>query len=143
HVYAERIFFVEILAPILVFLLIIAMISLGVWACAEIIHKAGFSRWYVLLMFVTGGIGMLIFALIEWPVHRELAWLRVKSGEGKDADLTAVETYAVELEKRGEWKKAAEVFEALAQRAPSDEGSVYYRNCIQRLRERMVEGYSS
>ena len=106
---------------------------------AEILHKAGFSRWYALLMLIppVGLVGLAIFAFTEWPVERELAWLRLKSGEPTADTISLVERHAVELERRGEWKKAAEVYTKLSQKAPLDENAEYYRNCVDRLKEHL------
>ncbi len=107
------------------------------WAPAEFLRKAGFSRWFALLIPLTGFIGLAVFAFIEWPVERELAWLRLKSGELTTDTIPLVERYAVNLERRGEWKKAAEVYTELSQKAPPDENAEYYRNCVERLKEHL------
>ena len=86
---------------------------------------------------MTGFVGLAIFAFIEWPVERELAWLHWKSGELTADTLPSIERYAVELERRGEWKKAAEIYMELAQRVPADENGEYYQNCVKRLKEHL------
>ena len=68
--------------PILGFLLLGALAVLAFWIPAEILHKAGFPRWIAVFIPFTGFIGLAIFAFIEWPVQRELAWLRMKAGAG-------------------------------------------------------------
>jgi hypothetical protein len=127
----------SILVPLLSFAILVAVVCLIFWVPSEILHKAGFSRWYALLIPFTGFLGLVIFAFIEWPVRRELAWHRLKDGDAS-ADLVAgAEGYAVYLEKRGEWKQAARVYEELASRSGPGESGDYYRNCLERLRERV------
>jgi hypothetical protein len=103
----------------------------------EILRKAGFPRWIALFIPLTGFIGLAVFAFIEWPVERELAWLRLKAGEPADDALELIERHAVHLERSGEWKRAAEVYRELARRAPADENAEYYRNCVKRLQEHL------
>jgi hypothetical protein len=117
-----------------------ALVFMIFWVPAELLHKAGYSRWYAPLMLCPGFIGLIIFAVVDWPVQRELAWLRLKTGDPAGADVALVEKYAVGLEKRGEWKKAIEVLENLARTAGEGDGAgeEYYRGWIKRLHERTV-----
>ncbi len=125
--------------PILGFLLLGALAVLAFWIPAEILHKAGFPRWIAVFIPFTGFIGLAIFAFIEWPVQRELAWLRMKAGADSNEAIPLVERFALDLERRGEWKQAAEVYEELSQRASLDESenAEYYRNCVKRLKEHL------
>lgn len=59
------------------------LVGLAVWlifliAYIKIISKAGYSGWWVLIMFVpiVNVIMLLVFAYKQWPVQRELAELR-------------------------------------------------------------------
>jgi hypothetical protein len=125
------------LTSIVGFNLIVALIVLIFWIPSEILHKAGFSRWWALLIPLTGFIGLAIFAYMEWPVRRELNWFRMKAGTFSVDLLPSVERYALDLERRGDWQEAAEVYEALSRRAPPGESADYYRNCMERLNERL------
>jgi uncharacterized membrane protein YhaH (DUF805 family) len=48
------------------------------WMYVRIIRRTGYSGWWVLLAFVPLGnlIGLAFFAFSEWPILRELAYLR-------------------------------------------------------------------
>ena len=117
--------------------LLLAGLLFVFWVPAEILRKAGFSRLWALLMPFTGFLGMIVFAMVEWPAERRLAWYRFK--DGADPDLVpSVERYAVELEKEGDWKGASEVFEELRQQAAPDTAE-YYANCLKRLGDRVAE----
>jgi hypothetical protein len=89
-----------------------------------------------LLIAPTTVLGMILFAFLEWPIERELAWLRFKQGNPSDDLVGRVEGYAVHLENRGEWQSAQEVYEELIKRAASEESRTYYRNCLGRLKDR-------
>jgi hypothetical protein len=128
----------HLFTQILGLLLVIASVFLIFWIPAEILHKAGFSRVLALFIPLTGFLGLAFFAFIEWPIQRELAWLRFKAGMHSIGLIPVVERYAISLEKRGEWKDAAEVYEELARRAAPGDNAEYYQNCVARLRERVV-----
>ena len=85
--------------PILGFLLLGALAVLAFWIPAEILHKAGFPRWIAVFIPFTGFIGLAIFAFIEWPVQRELAWLRMKAGADSNEAIPLVERFALDLER--------------------------------------------
>ena len=81
----------------------------------------------------------------DWPsspsssgrVQRELAWLRLKTDTPSIDLIPMVERYAIDLERHGEWKKAAEVYAELSQGASPGDNADYYRNCVERLREHL------
>ena len=59
------------------------ILALAIWIIfligyVKIISKAGYSGWWVLIMFVpiVNVIMFLVFAYKEWPIQRELAELR-------------------------------------------------------------------
>lgn len=59
------------------------IVALAIWVIfligyIKIISKAGYSGWWVLIMFVpiVNIIMFLVFAYKEWPIQRELAELR-------------------------------------------------------------------
>lgn len=59
------------------------IIAIAIWIVfllgyVKIISKAGYSGWWVLIMFVpiVNVIMLLVFAFKEWPIQRELAELR-------------------------------------------------------------------
>jgi hypothetical protein len=125
------------LLDVFVIVLVVTLVGLAFWVPAEILRKAGFSRWLALLMPPTGFLGMAIFAFLEWPIERELAWFRFKCGEPPDKLTPLVEGYAVELENKGAWTEAAKVYAELISRSSSEETASYYRNLLQQLKERM------
>jgi hypothetical protein len=102
-----------------------------------ILRKAGFESWLVVPVQLTFPFSWIFVALADWPMHRELAWLRMKTGDPSPIRVSLIEGHAIDLEQRGEWKKAIEVYEELARRGPSPKGSDYYRNCSNRLLERL------
>jgi energy-coupling factor transporter transmembrane protein EcfT len=60
-----------------------ALFAVAIWvvfliAYVKIISRAGYSGWWVLVMFVPilNIVMLLIFAFKEWPIQRELAELR-------------------------------------------------------------------
>lgn len=113
-----------------------ALVSIS--AIAEALRKAGFSRWWGLLLLLLGPIAVLIFAFKEWPVQREAAWSRLREGATSEDVIARVERYALDLEKAGHWKMASRVYEELSRRTPSESGD-YYANCAKRLSERLGE----
>jgi len=124
---------VDLLAPILVIVAIVLLF----WLPTEMLHKAGFSRWLGLLIPLTGYIAIIVFAFIEWPIHRELAWWRLAAGSPSEGDLPRAQSYAIDLEKRGEWQRAIEVYEVLAQRSPDKQEAEYAAKCASRLRAQL------
>jgi len=65
-----------IFAIFLIFYL--ALIVTSIVAMAKIISKAGYSAWFVLLVFVplVNIVMMIVFAFSDWPMDRELRWYR-------------------------------------------------------------------
>jgi hypothetical protein len=122
---------------------LVLVIGLAFWIPAEILRKAGFSRWLALAIPLTGYLALAIFAFVEWPIERERAWLRFRCGEDPDELKPQVEGYALDLERRGSWPEAAEVYSELLGRSTSEEQAMYYRNLLQRLRERMEDPYAA
>lgn len=122
-------------------LIALAIVFVIVTSCLELVHKAGFSRWYGLLILLTCFLGLTVLAWAQWPIHRELAWLRMKGSDAgvSDSQRELVEAYAVQLEKRGDWKQAIEVYEGLVANATTDEGEDYYRTCARKLIDRLAE----
>jgi hypothetical protein len=124
---------------LLAFFLGAALLVVLFWAPFAILRKAGYSPWLGLLIAPTTFVGMIVFAFLEWPIEREIAWLRFKQGSSSDDLVGRVESYAVHLENRGEWKSAEEVYEELIKRATSEESRTYYRNCLGRLRDQSLD----
>jgi hypothetical protein len=48
------------------------------WMYVRIIRRTGYSGWWVLMALAPLGnvIALAYFAFTEWPIHRELAYLR-------------------------------------------------------------------
>ena len=123
-------------SDLVAFFIAIAFLVVLFWAPFAILRKAGYSPWLGLLIAPTTFVVMIVFAFLEWPIERELAWLRYKQGNPSDDLIGRVDGYAVHLENRGEWQSAEEVYEELIKRATSEESRTYYRNCLGRLRDR-------
>jgi hypothetical protein len=134
---------VDLFIRALALVLVALMVGLAFWIPAEILRKAGFSRWLALLIPFTGYLALAIFAFVEWPIERELAWTRFRCGEDADELKPQIEGYAVELEHRGLWSEAAKVYSELISRSSSEEQAAYYRNLIVRLQERMEDPYAA
>jgi hypothetical protein len=115
-----------------------ALVALIFWVPMEILRKAGYSRWWALLIPMTGFIGLVVFACADWPIHRELAWRRLAAGSGSERDRVLAQRYAIDLEQNGEWQQAIEVYETLSQRSPDKEEAEYAAKCIGRLRESLA-----
>lgn len=111
----------------------IGLVILYFWAPFELLHKAGYSRWWALLFSPIGPVGMMVFAFLEWPVHRELAWRRLATGSDSARDFDMAQGYAVDLEKAGEWRRAIEAHELLARRSPDEASAKYAADSIRRL----------
>lgn len=61
----------------------VSLLAVAIWivfliAYIKIISKAGYSGWWVLIMFVpiANVVMLLVFAYKEWPIQRELKELR-------------------------------------------------------------------
>ncbi len=126
----------DILSLVLSVLLGLGLIGFVVWVPTEFLRRAGYSRWWVLMLFLTGFLGLIMFAILEWPIERENAWYRMRDGERSEELIARVERFAVELEKAGDWNRASRVFGDLS-RATSGEAAAYYVNCMERLGERI------
>ncbi len=133
----------EILYGMLGMVLGLFFLGLVLWVAVVvpicILRKAGFESWLVVPVQLTFPFSWIFVALADWPMHRELAWLRMKTGDPIPIRVSLIEGHAIDLEQRGEWKKAIEVYEELARRDPAPKGSDYYRNCSNRLRESLDE----
>ena len=86
--------------PILGLLLFGALVILAFYVPAEILHKAGFSRWIALFIPFTGFIGLAVFAFIEWPIQRESPGCCLKAGTHSSEAIPSVERYARPREAR-------------------------------------------
>jgi hypothetical protein len=60
------------------------ILVVAVWAYVRIIRRAGYSGWWVLIGLVPllNVVMFLVFAFKEWPIQRELAYLRAQIGRG-------------------------------------------------------------
>jgi hypothetical protein len=116
---------------------LVVLVLVCAWFSGVILRKAGYSRAYGCLAPVLGPIALVVFALSEWPIQRELAWLRMKAGETTGHPIVSVEQHAFDLERQGEWARAVEVYEELTRRAADEPTAEYYRNNVARLRLRL------
>ncbi len=55
-----------------------------IWVYATIIRKAGYSGWYVLVLFVpiVNLVYLVLFAVKEWPVQQQLRQMQGITGAG-------------------------------------------------------------
>lgn len=62
----------------------IAIFVIMLIAYTNVINRAGYSRWWVLIMLVpiANIVMLLVFCFKEWPVQRELRDLRSRIGGG-------------------------------------------------------------
>jgi uncharacterized membrane protein YhaH (DUF805 family) len=72
-------------ALVAVIIVSLAIMIVTVWAYVNIIRRAGYSGWWVLISLVplVGTIMFFVFAFAEWPVMRELRALRAQVGGGQ------------------------------------------------------------
>lgn len=110
-----------------------------VWIPLQIVRKAGYPGWITILMLMFVPLGWIFLAASNWPIHRELAWLRLKTGSPVESDINLIERYALDLEARGDWSEAIAVYEELARRTKGEDAADYYRNSAKRLRLRQAE----
>jgi hypothetical protein len=127
------------LVLILVLAAAIAFMVLALSVPFVIMRKAGFPGWYGLFIFCTFYFGLIWLALKDWPIHRELAWLRLKDGDSSEDNMSLVEHYAIDLEDRGAWTKAYEVYQLLESHAATPQATAYYRECAHRLNLKHAE----
>jgi len=73
-----------------VIVLYIVLIGFVVWCYVRVIRRSGYSGWWVLMALVPiGNLIMLgFFAFQEWPIQRELEYLR------RHASMTGLPGYA-------------------------------------------------
>lgn len=104
---------------------------------SQVFAKAGFSRWYALLMLVpfVNLIWLLVFATLDWPIQKELSWRRLSDKEWDERDAERAISYAVDMERRGDWETAITVYEDVARHASNEQDAKYANNCILRLRD--------
>jgi hypothetical protein len=109
----------------------------GLIICAMMLQKAGFSPSFAPLFPIFGFLPLIVFAISEWPIHRELGWLRVMNNAGSESDKALANSYALQLERSGEWSRAIDVYEVLAERASDPKDAEYFREAAAHLRERI------
>jgi hypothetical protein len=126
-----------VLAPLVGLTLLAVGLWASVWLPVIVLRKAGYPGWLAIPFVLTFPLSGVVFALAQWPIYRELAWLRMKAGTAAEPDVALIELYAGDLDQLGDWAKAAEVYETLAAKTVNPDSRSYYENSAQRLRERM------
>lgn len=65
---------------LIIALIYVAVIAVGFWAGWRIVAQAGYPGWYVFgyLIPIFGIVLFFMFAFKQWPVRRELEWLRAQ-----------------------------------------------------------------
>jgi uncharacterized membrane protein YhaH (DUF805 family) len=63
----------------------LVIVVIAFWAQVNIIRRAGYSGWWVLILFVpvVSWIMILIFAFAQWPVTREVRYLREQLAQAR------------------------------------------------------------
>lgn len=112
----------ELISTGLVFLLVtvIPLVAAGV-----ILRKCGMSLWWLALALFPPVI-LLVVAVRRWPVHEEVARLRLCCDEGTQADVDMVMRAAIKAEGNGDWPRAKSLYELIARFAGSDEETRSY-----------------
>ena len=77
-------------------------------------------------------------AFLDWPIHREVARLRLTVGEGSEADASCVLGHATKLETRGQWERAIALCELVADRMQGQPISEYARKLVEGVREKQA-----
>lgn len=69
----------------------VAIIVFSVYLYVRVARKAGYSGWWAAMMFVPLGniVVMIMFALVEWPIEREVKALRARTASGYGQSASA------------------------------------------------------
>jgi hypothetical protein len=121
----------------IVFVLVGLAIFLWIWSA--IFKKAGFPALMSLLMIVpvVNFFTLVYFAFTDWPIQAELARLTPEGERDRPTDrIDTMLRQAAALEHRGDWQKAAELFDVLSQELKGLPGEHYAATCAKRIRER-------
>ena len=122
------------LIPIVLFALVIAII-VGVWG--SILRRIGYSWWTALLQLVpfVNLVALMAVAAKQWPIERELARLRLISGESVDieSDIESVMSFAIVCEQKREWERAASLYNLAADKSTDEKVKQYATECAQRI----------
>ena len=83
---------------------------------AAIFRQAGHSGWYGILILIPliNVIAVIVLALQEWPIRRELCRLRLVVGEGTEEDASSVLGQAAAFERLDEHQRAVSLYELVA-----------------------------
>ena len=56
-------------------LIVVVILFLSLWPTCRILNRAGYSRWWVLTMYVPliNIILIWVFAFSDWPIHKKSA----------------------------------------------------------------------
>lgn len=109
-------------------------VVIGIWG--SILRRIGYSWWYALLLVVPiVFISIIVIAAKVWPIERELARLRLMSGESADidTDVESVLSYAITYEQKGQWDRAASLYHLAEDKSLSPQTKQYVRECLERL----------
>jgi hypothetical protein len=113
------------------------LVAIVIGVFASILGKAGYSRWYALLLLVPilNILALLILAAREWPIEREVARLRLIAGESTDidADIECVMSSAIVHEQKRQWGRALSMYNLVADKSTDARIRQYASECAQRL----------
>jgi hypothetical protein len=108
-------------------------------ALMSIFQKAGYSRWLGLLIIVPVAniVVLLLLVFGDWPVRRQLRYLKMRSGDASDEDAYDVLGDASRLERKGQFDAAMERYQEIATRFAGRPPGLDAGNYIQTLRRKM------
>ncbi len=123
------------LSSLVGFLLLLVVVLM----CVSIFRKAGYSWWMGLLMIVpvASTVVFLLLVFCDWPVHRQLRYFKVRSGDASDEDAYDVLGDAFRLERKGQFDAAMERYQEIATWFSDRPPGLDAENYIQTLRTKM------
>jgi hypothetical protein len=139
--------------------LFVLLVTIFVGICGIILARAGYSRWYSLILLAVPSfyfcdpvfflwrypliliavpldfILLMVLAVREWPIERELARLRLVAGESDDigSDVERVMSYAIAEEQKRRWNRATSLYNLAAEKSADPGVKQYATQCARRL----------
>lgn len=112
-----------------------AVVLLGI--LASLLRRIGYPGQYAGFFIAPGLnlVALIVLAAKQWPVERELAWLRLLAGKSDDldGDIESVLSYAIAQEQRHHWDRAVSLYSLAADKTSNPQVKQYATECIQRL----------
>jgi len=126
----------SLLSLILEVALVVAVVGVSV----SLVRKAGYSGWYGLLSVipVVNVIALIVFAMVQWPIERELCELRARCGINTEDAAESLFDEAARLEVKGWFEDALAKYQGLVERFPDSAASADAHKCMATLRSRIA-----